>query len=486
MKQYTIFFGMFIVYLLTASPGYTAEPYFERFTIQSLGDSYDIICDDFNEDGSLDLAIPNRYFDDYYISFFWGDQTGLFPSRYDKFHNGLRPNAIKSGDFDRDNNLDIVVPNTLEHTVGTYLGNGDGSFGVYKVTNTGYYPTYLAVDLLNGDAYEDVILSSWVYGKVYSFLGNGDGTFQSVAEYDVGGGTSMILTAAFYEDGNTDFIVSNMAYNDVVTMFGQGDGTFYGMKSLDVGYDAFAIAVPDLDGDSHVDIVCGTKHSLVTFLGDGFGGFTLQQSMNYQSPGVKDIEPFDADKDGHVDIACSFTYNDRLRIYRGDGSGRFSNHRLITGISSPLGITSGDFNSDGHTDLAVSSSETDSVTIFLNQWGVLSLNLIPPVDPDVAIGSSISFEVIATNSQDTTVTADVWLVASREPGGEIRVPSSIIDGPVNPSSFELAPGQEIHLNYTIIIPLGVPTGYYKMFTRSGYYSKDLMSERFFEGNILEN
>ncbi|MFQ6104173.1 MAG: FG-GAP repeat domain-containing protein [Candidatus Glassbacteria bacterium] len=476
----------FFTIAIFQTKAFPAEPFFARYDLPALGSSYDITKEDFDEDGFLDLALTCEVMDAYYISFFWGDGTGLFPTRYDRFHNGQRPNSIQTGDFNQDNDADIVVVNTLEHTVGTYLGDGSGSFSIYYTSASDDYPTYCIVDRLDGDSYDDLIAVSWVYGKAYVFLGQGDGFFQLVESYDVGGGASMVATADFFEDGNADFVVSNMAYNEVVIMFGTGSGTFYGTKSIDVGYDAFAVATPDLNGDDHNDIVCLTKHTFETFLGDGEGGFAALENFYYLSPGARDIEPLDVDGDGNVDIACSFTINDMVRVYRGDGSGAFPNKRSINSITRPYGITSGDFNGDGHTDLAVSSSNSENLTILLNQWGVASLDLLPPPETDVERGSSISFSLNAINTQDTTITCDIWLVARRGPSAEIKIPSRIIDGPDNPTTLILDPGQQTQLQYTISIPKYIAPGYYRLLARSGYFSCDLMNEDYFEGNILSD
>ncbi len=465
----------------------SAEPYYARFDVPSLAGSYGISSADFDEDGNMDIVTCCEFFNSYYLCLYFGDGTGMFPSRIDRYHNGLRPNAVQTADFNMDQHADIVVTNTLDHTIGVYLGDGTGSFGSYFTTGDFEYPTSLAVDHLDGDQYEDVVAVSWVYGKAGVFLGQGDGFFQNGDVYDVGGGTTMVVTADFFEDGSRDLAISNMAFNDVVVLFGYGDGTFYGMKSLDVGYDAFALAAPDLDNDSHDDIVVVTKHAMVTFLGDGSGSFVQDTSfITYQSPGARDIEVLDADEDGNVDIVCSFYGNDRVRVYRGDGLGGFPTHRLIKNVVAPLGLCTGDFNTDGHTDIAVSSADDDVLSIFLSQWEVVKLDLTPPFDPDVQPGATLVFDVSATNTQDSTVAMDIWLSAARGNGGEFRIPSSIIEGPENPLPLVLDPGENREFHYEVEIPLAITPGYYKLLARSGNFSGDTMDEVSFDGQIIEN
>jgi hypothetical protein len=462
-----------------------AEPFYAVSEVPALGTLFSITGEDYDEDGNLDVAVSCEYLSSYYMCFFWGDGTGFFPSFTSRYHNGFLPKTIGSSDFNLDTHMDVAVVNTMEHTLGAYLGEGNGSFSGYVTSPSPDYPSHFAVDRINSDQYDDIVAVSWVYGHVYSFLGTGHGFFDLVGEYDVGGGTTMIATADFFEDGDMDIVTSNMAYNDLVVMFGYGDGTFYGMKSIDVTYDAFAIATCDLNEDGHEDLVCGTKHTIATVLGDGLGGFTLNQVMDCPSPGVRALEPVDVNEDGHADIAASLVGSNKVRIYRGDGSGSLPTYRTVSSITRPYGITSGDFNGDGHVDLVVSSDETDTLTILINQWEVTSLNLIPPPNPNVWPGGSLSFDVIATNTQDTTVTTDVWLMGTRGTGKEFRIPPSIIDGPANPATVVLDPGEVEQLHYRIRIPGWAPAGYYKVMPRTGNYANDMMDESSFEGIILD-
>lgn len=462
-----------------------AEPFYVRFDAASLSRGFGIADADFDEDGNIDLVTACQHLDNYYLCFFFGDGSGTFPTRIDRYHNGSRPNAVEVADLNSDHHVDVIVMNTLDNTIGVYLGDGSGAFDTYYTTETFGYPTQFTVDYFNGDQHQDIAAVSWVFGTAGVFLGQGDGFFQGCGEYDVGGGTTMLASADFFEDGNRDLAISNMAFNDIVILLGLGNGGFYGMKSVDVGYDAFAVAAPDLNNDTHADIVAATKHTLTTFLGDGSGGFSQCTTCDYQSPGSRDIEVLDANEDGIADIACSFIENNRLRIYRGDGLGGFPTHRLVNDVIAPYGLCSGDFNGDGHTDIAAASFEEGSVTILLSQWEVVKLDIVPPFDPDIQPGETLTFDLTATNTQDTTVTLDLWLSATRGNGREFRIPSSIINGHENPLELSLEAGEHRDFHYEVEIPFAATPGYFKLFARSGNYANDLMDDVNFEGNIVE-
>ncbi|MHB8660008.1 MAG: FG-GAP repeat domain-containing protein [Solirubrobacteraceae bacterium] len=76
----------------------------------------------------------------------------------------------------------------------------------------------------------------------------------------------------------------------------------------------------------------------------------------------------DFNGDGHPDLALSIGYpSPRLEVLLGDGHGGFSPSPGSPLLSSgaPVGIAVGDFNSDGHEDLAVTDYNAGTVTVFL-------------------------------------------------------------------------------------------------------------------------
>jgi hypothetical protein len=486
MQRPTLVLLTISVLSLAGGSSEAAEPFYAVTQVPAMGTLFSITSADFNADGNLDLATSCEDQAGYFVCLYRGDGTGLFPSMTTMPHAGDFPYFIESCDLDLDTYADIAVVNSREHELGVYLGQADGIFDIYRTTASPLYPTHFAVARLDSGSYEDIVAVSWVYGQVYSFLGRGDGLFDFVSEYDVGGGTTMIAAADFDEDGNTDIVTSNMTYNDLVVMFGNGDGTFDGMLSIDLSYDVFTVAACDLNRDGHEDLVAGTKHTMATLLGDGLGGFALQQVTDYPPPGARAIETADVNEDGNADFAVSLVESGKVRVYRGDGSGSLPTYRTVTTVRRPYGITSGDWNNDGHVDFAISSDTADTLTILINQWEVVSLELSPPENPDVIPGNSLDFTVSATNTQDTTVTADIWLMGSLAVNGrEFRVPPGIVEGSANPDTLVLNPGQVADIHYQVRIPADTQPSYYKIMARTGKYANDMMDERSFEGMILE-
>ncbi|CAF4454163.1 unnamed protein product, partial [Adineta steineri] len=85
------------------------------------------------------------------------------------------------GDFDNDNQSDIVVIHELINTVCMLYQFNNGTFNVNNQIVTDY-PVALdiiAIGDLNGDNYLDIIIGSISPYKIYGFLGGGNGNFQS-------------------------------------------------------------------------------------------------------------------------------------------------------------------------------------------------------------------------------------------------------------------------------------------------------------------
>ena len=113
----------------------------------------------------------------------------------------------------------------------------------------------------------------------------------------------------------------------------------------------------DLNNDGELDIVTGlftgtTDGKVAVLLGDGAGGFSQAPNSPFStfSQGASSVVIGDFNEDGHRDLAVPNTAGG-ADILLGDGTGRFGPvvEPPISGGFGPL--TAGDFNEDGHLDL---------------------------------------------------------------------------------------------------------------------------------------
>jgi FG-GAP-like repeat len=135
------------------------------------------------------------------------------------------------GDFNNDGKVDLAIPNGSTNAVGVLLGNGDGTFQspVAYATDPGSHARAIAVGDFNGDGNQDLAVTNLLFcdcNTVSILLGNGDGTFQSQVSYGVGFQASSIVVGDFNGDGDADLAVANRDDNNVSVLLGNGDGTF--------------------------------------------------------------------------------------------------------------------------------------------------------------------------------------------------------------------------------------------------------------------
>jgi hypothetical protein len=214
-----------------------------------LGDSAGIASADFNEDGLLDLAVPDITAE-LAISFGRADHTWAA----DAFAQiPFTPTAVTPGNFNGDGHVDLAAMGG-NGTLTIFLGDGAGGF-TRLPSLTGVTPfgpvLGIAVGDLNGDGKADLVASN---GAV--LLGNGDGTFVKQTGVARGVGKHAVI-ADLNQDGIADAAIDNTQASVAISI-GDGTGAFLpGATIASPGgtYDAFAIA--DFDHNGSVDIAIG-------------------------------------------------------------------------------------------------------------------------------------------------------------------------------------------------------------------------------------
>src|SRR5580704_9285604 len=353
---------------------------------------------DFNGDGKLDvIVVTYGYTTTGSILLGNGDGTLQSPVPLNQnIGNGYSTTA--SGDFNGDNKLDLLLltPNFGSGaTMAVLLGNGDGTFGA-PVTYSVPVAPYLVLGDFNRDGKLDIAISGCLSrsGEVSILINNGDGTFKSPVNYSISGNVQALAAADLNGDGKVDLVVPTGGSSAAISvLLGNGDGTFgspivYTSNLLSI-YSA-SIAVADFNGDGRLDVALtdtfGSDNAVAIALGNGDG--TFQNPPILYSAGLlpAGVVSLDVNGDGKPDLAVAGGYGVlsyfslTTLINRGDGT--FANPANFPVLQFPYSAVVGDFNGDGHADIATTSfTQTGGVSVLLGKGdGTFQAHVDSPTD----------------------------------------------------------------------------------------------------------
>jgi hypothetical protein len=255
------------------------------------------------------------------------------------------------------------------------LGNGDGTFH----SEQSYAGTAALVTAdFNGDGHLDLALSDPGFdgnGTVSILLANRDATFPAARSYPTGAPTGSVAVGDFNRDGRLDLAVATYD-NSVTILWGDGDGSFQAALSYPVGNGPRSLAVGDFNGDGYLDLVVAnqgtepdyTDGSVSILLGDGYRTFDAASTYTVGFS-LASVAVGDFNGDGHPDLAVGgynkATQRGTVSILLGNGDGTFQTAQsYAVGIYEST-VAVGDFNGDGYLDLAVANDQT--VALYLGK-----------------------------------------------------------------------------------------------------------------------
>jgi hypothetical protein len=212
----------------------------------------------------------------------------------------------------------------------------------------------------NNDGREDGILFTQTPNAFHAEVSTGTGTYTELSSYALPNneGEQVYAVGDFNRDGKLDVAIVTSA-KKLYVYPGTGTGKFNAPVTTSLTFLPSGIAVADVNHDGKMDLVLvnGTNSTtaLVTYFGNGSGGFTAGPSSdfggNYNLLGVGD---FDGDGKGDVFSANCGPGGCVLWVYYGDGAGRFGSPTSVG--SDQGGFVVADLDADGRSDIIAANT----------------------------------------------------------------------------------------------------------------------------------
>lgn len=282
---------------------------------------------------------------------------------------GTGPQSIVIADFNGDGHPDIAAANFTDGTISVLLNNGNGTFAPAVTYPAAPFPLGIAVGDFNGDGHLDIAVPGQGNGgEVAVLLNSGNGTFASAVTYSSGiqGDAISVAVSDVNGDNHPDIIVGVSSTATVAVLLNNGDGTFGTASSYSVGNGPGAVAVRDLNGDRHPDIVTAnfSDNTVSVLLNNGNG--TFASAVTYPvGRGANDVALGDFNGDGHLDLVTANYYDSTISVLLNNGNGTFGTGTTYAVANRALSVATGNFNADGHLDI-VSANAADTITVLLN------------------------------------------------------------------------------------------------------------------------
>ena len=341
--------------------------------------AYAVTIADVNGDRHQDLIVTAEH-----LQIFLGDGTGKFRSApdFDLDLNG-HFTELAVADVNSDGKLDVITAQHDHYAVSVLLGDGIGKFTA--VEGSPFWPKHgdhphthgLLVCDVNNDKKLDIITANNADNDIAVMLGDGHGGFSSAAKsvFPCGPSPYPLAAADVNEDGNIDILMPNSKpdLSTMTALIGDGKGGFAQSTSSPIkipapARDVYYVALADLNGDGHVDVLLDGNHDdcASILLGDGRGNFKpAPQSPLHMGNRGWNMLVVDYDHDGTLDL---ISVNEKdIRIHWGDGRSWFKPQPTIipSGGKGCWKMATGDLNEDGFLDVVTPNVESQNLTILL-------------------------------------------------------------------------------------------------------------------------
>ena len=213
-----------------------------------------IVVGNFNGDTNPDIAVADSIGG---VLVYLGNGTIGTGSGFDAAQtitgSSQSPLDLILDDFNSDGNIDLATPSAV------FLGAGNGTFSVAASLGGG---RSLASGDVNGDGALDITVNRKLSGSevLETWFGAGDGTFSFGVRTTLLGTAHINVRLAVADmdaDGTVDVVASDPAGNTVKVLPGQGDGSFGAAQSFATPAFSGPVAIGDWNRDGLPDMASG-------------------------------------------------------------------------------------------------------------------------------------------------------------------------------------------------------------------------------------
>ena len=177
---------------------------------------------DFNNDGKMDLAVSVNAFDS--VSLLLGDGAGGFgPALPVAVRNSV---SLTAGDFNADGKQDLAVVKNFSNELVILAGIGNGNFEERSRRSIVFLPFAVRTGDYNGDGALDLVVASTSgENAVTLYQGDGAGGFVGPFNFYAGGAPFSTSNADFNGDGKLDLVAGGVTVVPLLNTLGTGTPT---------------------------------------------------------------------------------------------------------------------------------------------------------------------------------------------------------------------------------------------------------------------
>ena len=355
-----------------------------------------VVTADINGDGKPDLVDANLGSStvSIFLNTFASPPATVVLSDPQNYLSGDTASSVAVGDFNGDGKPDLAVPDPTNGVVSVLFnqslpGSGASDFGTPQNFSTDTGPFAVAVSDFNGDGKLDLVVTSDVSNTISVLFntttpGSATASFSTAEVFTTGAGPRSVAVGDLNGDGKAEIVVGNNLTNTISVFFnttaaGAATPSFATRQDFTTGNLPRGVSLRDLNGDGRLDIATANAGSnsisvLLNTTAPASGTFSFSTNQEFgvgQLP--KSVSIADINGDGRPDLAATSSIDNIVSVLLnttapGATVPTYSTRQDFTlGIgANPDSVAFGDYNGDGKSDLAVTSSGLGKLSLLIN------------------------------------------------------------------------------------------------------------------------